>query len=60
MAAVGVLLTRHWLPLGPQAGLARNLAFVTLLVGGLLAVYACWCSCIPACFTPFWLTSSPS
>ncbi|HQL80204.1 MAG TPA: efflux RND transporter permease subunit [Verrucomicrobiota bacterium] len=39
VAAVGVLLTRHWLPLGPQAGLARNLAFVTLLVGGLLAVY---------------------
>jgi Cu(I)/Ag(I) efflux system membrane protein CusA/SilA len=39
VVAVGVLLTRHWLPLGPQAGLARNLVFVTLLLGGLLAFY---------------------
>jgi Cu(I)/Ag(I) efflux system membrane protein CusA/SilA len=33
---VGVLLTEHWLPLGPSRGLFRNLVFVTLLVGGLL------------------------
>lgn len=39
VAAVGVLLTRHWLPLGPQAGFARNLVFVTALVGGLLLSY---------------------
>ncbi len=39
VAAAGYLLTRHWLPLGPQAGLARNLVFVTLLVGGLLVLY---------------------
>jgi Cu(I)/Ag(I) efflux system membrane protein CusA/SilA len=33
---VGVLLTEHWLPLGPSRGMLRNLVFVTLLVGGLL------------------------
>ncbi len=36
---VGYVLTRHWLPLGPAKGLARNLAFVTLLIGGLLAFF---------------------
>lgn len=32
------VLTRLWEPLGPQNGYARNLAFVGLLVGGLLLV----------------------
>ena len=36
---VGVLLTEHWLPLGPQKGLTRNLLFVGLLIGGLLGFF---------------------
>ncbi len=32
-------LTRHWLPLGPEAGFARNLAFITTAIAGLLAVF---------------------
>jgi len=37
--AVGYLLTNHWLPLGIQAGLPRNLMLVATLAGGLLAAY---------------------
>ncbi len=36
---VGVILTGHWLPLGPVKGLARNLIFVALLIGGLLVFF---------------------
>ena len=36
---VGVLLTDHWLPLGPEKGLVRNLLFVGLLIGGLLGFF---------------------
>ncbi|MCA9167593.1 MAG: efflux RND transporter permease subunit [Planctomycetales bacterium] len=36
---VGDLLTEHWLPLGPEKGLMRNLLFVGLLVGGLLGFF---------------------
>jgi len=36
---VGVLLTRHWEPLGPQRGPARNLIFVGGLIGGLLLFF---------------------
>ncbi len=36
---VGVLLTDHWLPLGPEKGLLRNLLFVGMLVGGLLGFF---------------------
>ncbi len=36
---VGVLLTRHWLPLGPEVGLARNLIFVGVLFGGLMLAF---------------------
>ncbi len=36
---VGVLLTDHWLPLGPEKGLLRNLLFVGLLIGGLLGFF---------------------
>ncbi|TWU34871.1 efflux RND transporter permease subunit [Novipirellula artificiosorum] len=39
VVVVGVLLTDHWLPLGPQKGLARNLMFVGLLIGGLLGFF---------------------
>lgn len=37
---VGLLLTRHWLPLGPELGLARNLLFVGMLFGGLMISFA--------------------
>ena len=36
---VGVLLARHWEPLGPQRGLIRNLLFVAGLVGGLILLF---------------------
>jgi Cu(I)/Ag(I) efflux system membrane protein CusA/SilA len=35
---VAILLARHWMPLGPGKGLALNLVFVVMLIGGLLAV----------------------
>jgi copper/silver efflux system protein len=36
---VGVLLTLSWLPLGPQAGVTRNLIFVGVIIGGLLTLF---------------------
>jgi len=39
ITAVGILLTMDWEPLGPERGLIRNLAFVTLLVSGLLVFF---------------------
>ncbi|MHC4334561.1 MAG: efflux RND transporter permease subunit [Planctomycetota bacterium] len=36
---VGLILTSHWLPLGPAKGLLRNLIFVALLIGGLLLFF---------------------
>ena len=36
---VGVILTNHWLPLGPAKGLIRNFIFVALLIGGLLLFF---------------------
>jgi Cu(I)/Ag(I) efflux system membrane protein CusA/SilA len=36
---VGVVLTSHWLPLGPARGLLRNLVFVAGLVGGVLGLF---------------------
>jgi Cu(I)/Ag(I) efflux system membrane protein CusA/SilA len=36
---VGVILTGHWLPLGPLKGYARNFLFVALVIGGLLALF---------------------
>jgi Cu(I)/Ag(I) efflux system membrane protein CusA/SilA len=36
---VGIVLTNHWLPLGPAKGLIRNLIFVALLIGGLLIFF---------------------
>ncbi len=32
-------LTAHWLPLGPEKGLTRNLMFVGLMLGGLLLFF---------------------
>jgi len=37
--AVGVFLTQHWLPLGPQEGFWRNLALVAVLIGGFQLFY---------------------
>jgi Cu(I)/Ag(I) efflux system membrane protein CusA/SilA len=36
---VGILLTNDWLPLGPAKGLIRNVLFIGLLIGGLLAAF---------------------
>ncbi len=36
---VGILLTNHWLPLGQEKGILRNLIFVALLIGGLLIFF---------------------
>lgn len=36
---VGILLTEHWLPLGPEKGMLRNLVFVGVLIGGLLGFF---------------------
>ncbi|NIA20406.1 MAG: AcrB/AcrD/AcrF family protein, partial [Anaerolineaceae bacterium] len=36
---VGVLLAKHWLPLGPEKGLIRNFVFIAFLVGGLLGFF---------------------
>ncbi|UCG57023.1 MAG: efflux RND transporter permease subunit [Phycisphaerales bacterium] len=39
VAIVGLILTSHWLPLGPAKGLGRNIVFVASLVGGLLVFF---------------------
>ncbi len=39
VAVVLLILTQHWMPLGPEKGLVRNLVFITTLIGGLLAVF---------------------
>jgi Cu(I)/Ag(I) efflux system membrane protein CusA/SilA len=36
---VGLLLTKHWEPIGPEHGLLRNFIFVALLVGSLLIFF---------------------
>ena len=33
---VGIVLTQHWLPLGPERGVLVNLLFVALLVAGIM------------------------
>jgi Cu(I)/Ag(I) efflux system membrane protein CusA/SilA len=33
---VAVLLSEHWLPLGPNKGLMKNIIFVVVLIGGIL------------------------
>jgi Cu(I)/Ag(I) efflux system membrane protein CusA/SilA len=39
VALVGILLTDHWLPLGPDKGFWRNLLFVGVIIGGLQGFY---------------------
>jgi Cu(I)/Ag(I) efflux system membrane protein CusA/SilA len=36
---IGVLLAGEWEPLGPQQGMARNLLFVLIAIGGLLLTF---------------------
>ena len=38
--AVAILLTQHWMPVGPDKGVARNFIFVASLLGGFLAAIA--------------------
>ncbi|AQT69480.1 Cation efflux system protein CusA [Anaerohalosphaera lusitana] len=38
-AFVGVILTTHWLPLGPEEGMVKNIVFVGLLIGSLLVFF---------------------
>ncbi len=37
--AVAIILSRHWLPLGPENGLLRNFIFVAVLIGSLLLFF---------------------
>jgi Cu(I)/Ag(I) efflux system membrane protein CusA/SilA len=36
---VGIILTSHWLPLGADKGIVRNLVLVAALIGGLLVFF---------------------
>jgi Cu(I)/Ag(I) efflux system membrane protein CusA/SilA len=36
---VGYILTRHWLPLGPDKGTILNFTFIGILIGGLLLFF---------------------
>ncbi len=40
VSVVGIILTRHWLPLGPESGFIKNLLFVIVLIGGLLFLFS--------------------
>jgi Cu(I)/Ag(I) efflux system membrane protein CusA/SilA len=39
IALVVVFLSTHWLPLGPEKGDLRNVVFVAVLIGGLMAFF---------------------
>jgi Cu(I)/Ag(I) efflux system membrane protein CusA/SilA len=39
LAAVGILLTWQWMPLGPGKGTLRNLVFLVILIGGFLFLF---------------------
>ncbi|TKJ36644.1 MAG: acriflavine resistance protein B [Planctomycetes bacterium B3_Pla] len=45
---VGVILADHWLPLGSDKGMARNLVFVAVLIGGLLLFFKIFQKLYPA------------
>ncbi|GAF80159.1 unnamed protein product, partial [marine sediment metagenome] len=36
---VTVVLSNHWVPMGPEQGVVRNLIFVVLMIGGLLVLF---------------------
>jgi Cu(I)/Ag(I) efflux system membrane protein CusA/SilA len=37
--AVAILLSEHWMPLGPEKGVILNFIFTVLLIGGLLGLF---------------------
>lgn len=39
MVFVGIILTKHWLPLGVDKGVVKNFVFVVMLIGGLLLFF---------------------
>ncbi len=39
LVLVLVVLTKHWMPLGPDRGLFLNLVFAAIIIGGLLSTY---------------------
>ena len=39
VAIVAIILTKHWLPLGPEKPMVLNLIFVAILIGGLLLFF---------------------
>ncbi len=48
IAIVGIILTSHWLPLGADKGLLRNLMLVAVLIGGLLLFFTIFQKFYPA------------
>ena len=48
IAIVGIILTSHWLPLGADKGLVRNLVLVATLIGGLLGFFTIFQKFYPA------------
>jgi len=36
---VGLILTKHWLPLGPEKGVILNFIFIAIMIGGLLLFF---------------------
>jgi Cu(I)/Ag(I) efflux system membrane protein CusA/SilA len=48
IAIVGIILTSHWLPLGADKGLIRNLVLVASLIGGLLLFFTIFQKFYPA------------
>ncbi|MFB0551806.1 MAG: efflux RND transporter permease subunit [Phycisphaerae bacterium] len=45
---VGIILANHWLPLGSDRGMVRNLVFVAFLIGGLLLFFRLFQKVYPA------------
>ncbi|NGX37787.1 MAG: Cation efflux system protein CusA [Chlamydiae bacterium] len=39
LVLLGIILTRYWLPLGPEKGFVRNIIFVGVLIGGFLLFF---------------------
>ncbi len=45
---VGIILARHWLPMGAERGTVRSLIFVVCLIGGLLLFFRIFQALYPA------------
>ncbi len=44
---VAVLLAGHWMPLGPERGLVRNISLVVIMIGGVLLVLQLYLKAYP-------------